>query len=77
MTVTVHGNGRTTVTDLPVGSYTVAEVDGWSWRYAPESARQSVRLDAPGATVVFQNDRPQPYWLDGDSYSVNHFIKDR
>lgn len=74
LTVTVHGNGQTTVTDLPVGEYTVTEETGWSWRYTPQSgAERKVTVGVGGLTVQYQNNRTQTQWLDGDNYSVNHF----
>lgn len=74
LTVTVHGNGQTTVTDLPVGDYIITEESGWSWRYTPQSgAERKVTVGAGGLTVQYQNNRTQTQWLDGDNYSVNHF----
>lgn len=74
LTVTIHGNGKTTVTDLPVGDYIITEESGWSWRYTPQSgAERKVTVGAGGLTVQYQNDRTETQWLDGDNYSVNHF----
>lgn len=74
LTVTIHGNGKTTVTDLPVGDYIITEESGWSWRYTPQSgAEGKVTVGVGGLTVQYQNDRTQTQWLDGDNYSVNHF----
>lgn len=74
LTVTVHGNGQTTVTDLPVGDYIITEESGWSWRYTPQSGgERKVTVGAGGLTVQYQNDRTETQWLDGDNYSVNHF----
>lgn len=74
LTVTVHGNGQTTVTDLPVGEYTVTEETEWSWRYTPQNgAERKVTVGAGGLTVQYQNSRTQTQWLDGDNYRVNHF----
>ena len=74
LTVTVHGNGQTTVTDLPVGDYIITEETGWSWRYTPQSgAERKVTVGVGGLTVQYQNSRTQTQWLDGDNYSVNHF----
>lgn len=74
LTVTVHGNGQTTVTDLPVGDYTVTEETEWSWRYTPQNgAERKVTVGVGGLTVQYQNSRTQTQWLDGDNYSVNHF----
>lgn len=74
LTVTVHGNGQTTVTDLPVGEYTVTEESGWSWRYTPNvGADRTFEAAIGGTNLVYQNSRTQTQWLDGDNYSVNHF----
>lgn len=74
LTVTIHGNGKTTVTDLPVGDYIITEESGWSWRYTPQSgAERKVTVGVGGLTVQYQNDRTETQWLDGDNYSVNHF----
>lgn len=74
LTVTVHGNGQTTVTDLPVGDYTVTEEAGWSWRYTPDGgADRTFKAAIGGTNLVYQNTRTQTQWLDGDNYSVNHF----
>ena len=74
LTVTVHGNGQTTVTDLPVGEYTVTEETEWSWRYTPDGgADRTFKAAIGGTNLVYQNSRTQTQWLDGDNYSVNHF----
>lgn len=74
LTVTIHGNGKTTVTDLPVGDYIITEESGWSWRYTPQSGGEGkVTVGVGGLTVQYQNDRTETQWLDGDNYSVNHF----
>lgn len=74
LTVTIHGNGKTTVADLPVGDYIITEETGWSWRYTPQSgAERKVTVGVGGLTVQYQNSRTQTQWLDGDNYSVNHF----
>ena len=73
LTVTVHGNGKTTITDLPVGKYRVTEMTGWSWRYAPAGNAQEITLDVDGTTLPFANQRAKNNWLDGDSFHVNLF----
>ena len=74
LTVTIHGNGKTTVTDLPVGDYIITEETGWSWRYTPQNGgERTVTVGAGGLTVQYQNVRTETQWLDGDNYSVNHF----
>lgn len=71
--VTVHGNGRTTVSGLPVGAYIVTEQTDWSWRYTPEAGTQTVTVTPDGSAVTFANARTDGQWLNGDSYSVNEF----
>lgn len=73
LTVTVHGSGKTTIKDLPVGKYSVTEMTGWSWRYAPAKKAQEITLDVDGKTLPFANQRAKNNWLDGDSFHVNLF----
>ena len=74
LTVTVHGNGKTTVAALPVGNYTVTEMTDWSWRYTPEGgAAQTVTAGAEGAELTFANGRTEEKWLDGGAFAVNLF----
>ena len=73
LTVTVHGNGKTTIRDLPVGKYRVTEMTGWSWRYTPAEKAQEITLAVGGTTLTFANQRAKNKWLDGDSFHVNLF----
>lgn len=74
LTVTVHGNGKTTVAELPVGNYTVTEMTDWSWRYTPQGgATQAVTAGADGAELTFANGRTEEKWLDGGAFAVNLF----
>lgn len=73
MIVTVYGNGKSTIADLPIGRYDVSEQTNWSWRYTPKSGLQTITLVPSGGTLTFENNRTQTQWLDGDNYSVNHF----
>lgn len=75
--ITVHGNGQTTVTGLPVGEYTVTEITAWSWRYTPDSASQTITITPEGAnTLTFANARTGQQWIGGDNYTVNRFAAD-
>ena len=89
LTVTVHGEGSITITDLKVGeTYIVTELSDWSWRYgldnwsfttAEDTATfgkdngAQIVLGASGNEIVFTNKRENIYWLDGDNYRVNIF----
>ena len=76
LTVTIHGNGEITITDLPVGDYVIREDTDWSWRYeAAEEVKQITVLPVEANSVVFNNTRAKIYWLDGDYYAVNIFKK--
>lgn len=76
LTVTVHGAGEITVSDLPIGTYVVTEQTDWSWRYEPTGDENSktVTLSSTSANKVeFTNERKEDKWLDGDSSCVNIF----
>ncbi len=73
LTVTVHENGKTTITDLPIGDYTVTEKSDWSWRYTPDEQSTTVSLPADGMTIDYKNTRSEEKWLDGDIYKNNIF----
>ncbi len=75
LTVTVHKNGKTTITDLPVGRYTVTEKSDWSWRYTPKNQSESIDLPYGGMTLQYENTRSENKWLDGDNYTNNMFGK--
>ena len=73
MTVTITGNGSCLIDDMPVGQYTVQELEGWSWRYDADAASKTVTLNDPEnvAEVGFSNTRMNKYWLSGDSWCRN------
>lgn len=86
LTVAVHGNGKTTINDLPIGSYTVTEKSSWSWRYCFKSvvtgleytnvsngAIVTLKTAQSDNQVTFKNTRVKKEWLDGDSLKVNKF----
>ena len=77
-TVTIQGNNSVTITGLPVGSYTVTEDGGWSWRYeATDGSVKTVTLQPPtspeSVTVINENERKKIYWLDGNSWAINNW----
>lgn len=59
ITVTVTGNGTTTIHDLPFGEYTVTQKNDWSWRHGEDDETQTVNHQAADTTVVFEKS-----WLD-------------
>lgn len=76
-----------TIKDIPMGTYTVTEQDGWSWRYAnadiPDSSDDNAitvtLTDNVGEnTVTFEfvrtkKPQKQALWLGGDSYKKNRY----
>lgn len=72
--VVINGSGSVTIKGLEIGTYTVTEVTGWSWRYTPENNGQTITLQpAERNEVTFENTRSSTKWLDGNAYSKNEF----
>lgn len=67
--VTVPAGGSTTVYDLPCGSYTVEQVNSWSWRYADGAQTVTVE-DSQTKTVTFDRAAVKEKWLTGSSDAV-------
>ena len=66
--VTITGNGSATIYELPVGTYTIREDTGWSWRYNP-SYSEAVNLskDNSSGSITCTNTLNKYYWLNGYS----------
>lgn len=75
--VVVSGNGSAVICGLPIGTYTVTEDEGWSWRYEAQTGTQQAVLapnkDGDAVTLDFVNNRVAKYWLDGNAYAENAF----
>ena len=73
MTVTIIGNGNVTITNLPVGTYTVTPRTDWSWRYTVNHASESVLLTNPHRTeaVTFASTLANSQWLSDNDYAEN------
>lgn len=67
--VTVPKGGSTTVYDLPCGSYTVEQVNSWSWRYADGAQTVTVK-ESQTETVTFDGAAVKEKWLTGSSDAV-------
>ncbi len=73
--VSIQGNGSQTLYELPVGTYSIEENTGWSWRY---SASPNYSVDAvlssqePAGTITCTNTREKGNWLDGYSAIVRN-----
>ena len=66
--VTIEGNDTQTLYELPVGTYTIKEDTGWSWRFNP-SYSESVILskDNTSGTITCTNTKNNDKWLNGFS----------
>lgn len=66
--VTINGNGSVTIYELPVGTYSIEEDTGWSWRYTGDNGSNAI-LSAQNYTgfITCTNSNPKPYWLNGYS----------
>jgi len=66
--VTIRGNGSETLCELPVGTYTIAESTGWSWRYTPSYGGAVTLSPAnPEDTLTCTNTKTTDTWLNGVS----------
>lgn len=71
--VTIEGNGTQTIVELPVGTYTIAEDTGWSWRYTPSySDDVALTTTAPEGTITCTNRSNNNKWLNGFSSVVRN-----
>lgn len=73
--IAINGNGSETISGLTVGqTYTVAEVESWSWRYTANGGQPyTITLQPNGNTLTITNTRDKAQWLDGDCYKENNF----
>lgn len=73
--VTIVGNNSVTICELPVGTYTIEEDTGWSWRYNPTYG-EGVTLSNTAATgtIICTNEQKNPYWLNGFSDVVKNIF---
>ena len=73
-TVAIGEYGSATVVGLPVGTYTVREVNAWSWRYkAHDDVTVTLNAASPTGTAEFKNEVDNSHWLSGDSFMPNLF----
>lgn len=71
--VVINGAGSATLTGLPVGSYTVTEDIGWSWRYTCDSSTKSTVLSSAKAndSVTITNKLDDNKYLGDETYVIN------
>lgn len=71
--VTIEGNDTETLVELPVGTYTIKEDTGWSWRYSADNG-DSAALTAqnPTGSITCTNTKNNDQWLNGFSDVVKN-----
>ena len=74
--VTIRGNGTETLYELPVGTYTIQEDTGWSWRYSAND-KNSAKLTAqnPTGSITCTNKQKKDKWINGFSDVKNNIFK--
>lgn len=75
VTISVLGNGSTTIAKLPTGEYTVSALSAWAWRYEPIDPVRDVTLtyNEAGNQLSFNHVRRHEQWLDGNHVNTNLF----
>ncbi|MBQ3500021.1 MAG: hypothetical protein IJA70_01145, partial [Oscillospiraceae bacterium] len=77
------GNGEATIKGLPLGDYTVTQLNKWSWRYSVEDITDAVQEvthagnpdsegNLQGTTVTFSDKEAKDQWLNGLSTLVKN-----
>ena len=67
------GNCKVTIKDLPAGTYTVTELQNWSWKYSAANATCNVTIDGEVKTASFTNTKDDTPWLGGSDSVENVF----
>ena len=65
--VTIVGEGSVTIAELPVGTYSITEDTGWSWRYTPRysnNGQAELTATAPTGTITCTNTKGNDQWLN-------------
>lgn len=66
--ITIVGNTSETIYELPVGTYTIEEDTGWSWRYdANNGGSEELTAENPTGSITCSNEKTKNYWLNGFS----------
>ena len=73
--VTIVGNDSETIYELPIGTYTIAEDTGWSWRFTGSNGDAAVlSAQNPTGSITATNTQENPYWLNGFSQVVTNIF---
>lgn len=71
--VVINGAGTATLTGLPIGTYTVTEDTGWSWRYTCDNSSASTTLSASkdNDRLTITNKLTENNWLGNETFVIN------
>lgn len=73
--ITIVGNRSETIAELPVGTYTVTEDQGWSWRYDSDNGTGFVlTAEHPSGSITCANTKINNNWLNGFSNVVKNIF---
>lgn len=73
--VTVWGSGTETLVELPIGTYTISENTGWSWRYsANNGGSAALTAQNPTGSIACTNTKNNNQWLNGFSEVVRNIF---
>ena len=73
--VTVWGNSTETLVELPIGTYTISENAGWSWRYsANNGGSAALTAQNPTGRITCVNTKNNNQWLNGFSEVVRNIF---
>lgn len=73
--VTVWGNGTETLVELPIGTYTISENTGWSWRHsANNGGSAALTAQNPTGRITCVNTKNNNQWLSGFSEVVRNIF---
>lgn len=76
--VTIRGNGNETLYELPIGTYTIQEDTGWSWRFKADDngkATLSAEADAGKITCTNEQKKDKDKWINGFSNVVRNIFE--
>lgn len=77
VTIVPDGDKRSvTIYELPVGTYTIAEDTGWSWRYNADngSSANLTARNSSGTITCTNSSNGKIYWLNGFSQVVKNIF---
>ena len=73
--VTIWGNSTESLYELPVGTYTIKENTGWSWRFTPKySAKVTLSAAKDEGEIICTNQLEKNKWLNGFSTVVRNIF---